>query len=146
MILSAILCGLLFAFDLASFDYGDALMNLSVFGVDNQIDATYFGKAYTWPLMTLAALMTILPIVTFFLYKKRQVQVKLCQLEMLLNVIFVVLVFLYYAPNVQETIFAETVTYKIGIYFPLASLILTLFAIKGIKNDIELLKSVDRIR
>lgn len=146
MFLSAILGGLLFAFDLASFDYGDVMMNLSVFGVDNQVDATYFGGAYTWPLISLAILMTILPVVTSFLYKKREVQVKLCQLEMLFNVIFVVLVFLYYVSNVQETINAEIVIYRIGIYFPLASLIFSLLAIRGVKKDIELLKSVDRIR
>jgi len=146
MFLSAILGGLLFAFNLASFDYGDIMMNLSVFGVDNQIDATCFGTAYTWSLMLLAVLMTALPVVTSFLYKKRQIQVKLCQLEMLINVIFVVLVFLYFVPNVQETINAQIVTYGIGIYLPLASLIFTLLAIRGIKKDIELLKSVDRIR
>lgn len=146
MFLSAILCGLLFAFNLASFDYGDVMMNLSVFGVDNQVDATYFGNAYTWPLMALTVLMTILPVFTSFLYKKREVQVKLCQLGMLLNVVFVVLVLLYYVSNVQETINAEIVTYRIGIYFPLASMIFILLAIRGIKKDIELLKSVDRIR
>lgn len=146
MFLSAILGGLLFAFNLASFDYGDVMMNLSILGVDNQLDATYFGSTYTWPLAVLAVLMTVLPVITSFLYKKREVQVKLCQLEMLLNVIFVVLVFLYYVSDVQETINAEIAIYRIGIYFPLASMIFSLLAIRGVKKDIELLKSVDRIR
>ena len=146
MFLSAILGGLLFAFNLASFDYGDVMMNLSVLGVDNQFDATYFSSTYTWPLAVLAVLMTVLPVITSFLYKKREVQVKLCQLEMLLNVIFVVLVFLYYVSDVQETINAEIAIYRIGIYFPLASMIFSLLAIRGVKKDIELLKSVDRIR
>lgn len=146
MYLSVVLCGLLFSFDLASFDYGSTMMNLSVLGVDNQVDATYFGSGYTWSLLVLTILMTILPVVTSFLYKRRQVQVKLCQLEMLLNVVFVVLVMLYFAPDVKETINAEMEIYKAGMYFPIGSLVFNLLAIRGVKKDIELLKSVDRIR
>lgn len=146
MYISAIISGLLFVFNLASFEYGETSMNLSVLGVDNQIDATYFGDAYTWPLIALSALMIVLPIVTSFLYKKRQSQVKLCQLDILLNVVFVVLVFMYYTSDVQKNINSEDVKYGLGIYIPLVSMILNFLAIKGIKKDIELLKSVDRIR
>lgn len=146
MFLAAVCGGLLFAFDIASFDYGAELMNLSVFNVDNQVDATYFSGTYTWPLVVLAVIMTALPIYTLFRFKKRNHQIKMCQLDMLLNLVFAVLVLLYYVPNIQKTIGSEMVAFKIGTYIPVVSLIFNLLAIKGIRKDIELLRSVDRIR
>ena len=38
------------------------------------------------------------------------------------------------------------VAYFIGMAFPLVNLVLEILAIRGIKKDIELLKSVDRLR
>lgn len=146
MYLSAVLGGLLFASNLASFNYGETMMNLSVLGVDNQFDAQYFSNIYTLPLMILTGLMTIVPVVTSFLYNKRNAQVRLCQFGMLLNVVFVVLVLLYYVPNVKENISSEAFSFGLGMIFPLLSIVFLLFAIRGVKKDIELLKSVDRIR
>ncbi len=146
LFLAAVCSGLLFCFDLASFDYGATMMNLSVFGVDNQVDAAYFSDAYTLPLLVLAVIMTILPVVTLLIYKRRRHQVKLCQLDMLLNLVFAVLVMLYYVSDIQKSINSDVVTFGVGIYMPMASLIFNLLAIRGVKKDIELLRSVDRIR
>lgn len=146
LFLAAVCSGLLFCFDLASFDYGATMMNLSVFGVDNQIDATYFSGLYTLPLEILAAIMTILPVITLFVYKRRHVQVKLCQLDMLITLAFAVLVLLYYVSDIKKSINSEILIFGIGIYLPMVSLIFNILAIRGIKKDIELLRSVDRIR
>jgi len=146
MFLSAILSGLLFFFPLAAFDYGNVTMNLSVLGINNQIDATYFSSTYTWPLIVLTVLMIIIPIFTAFLYKRRQQQVKLCQLDMFLTAVFIGLVLLYYVSDVQTTIASESVSYKFGVIIPLVILVLDVLAIRGVKKDIELLKSVDRLR
>ncbi|MCQ2322847.1 MAG: DUF4293 domain-containing protein [Bacteroidales bacterium] len=146
LFLAAVCSGLLFCFDLASFDYGATMMNLSVLGVDNQIDATYFGSSYTLPLLVMAVIMTILPVITLLMYNRRRRQVKLCQLDMLLNLSFAVLVMLYYISDIQKSINSDIVSFGIAIYIPLASLIFNLLAIRGIKKDIELLRSVDRIR
>lgn len=146
MFLSAVLSGLLFVFSLAAFDYGNIMMNLTVLGVDNQVDATYFSGTYTWPLIVLAVLMTVIPVFTAFLYKRRQQQVKLCQLDMLLTAVFIGLVLLYYVSDVQTTIASESVSYKFGIVIPLINLVLQVLAIRGVRKDIDLLKSVDRLR
>lgn len=146
LFIAAVCSGLLFKFNLASFNYGEIMMNLSVFGVDNQIDATYFSGLYTLPLEILAAIMTILPVITLFIYKRRHVQVMLCQIDMLVTLAFAVLVLLYYVSYIQKSINSEIMTFGIGIYLPMASLIFNILAIRGIKKDIELLRSVDRIR
>lgn len=153
MLLSAIISALLFFTPLASFDDGNSVMNFTIFGIENPADMITLSQSYTWPLIVLAVLMTILPIYTLLRYKKRQHQVKMCHLDMLLNIVFVGMVFLYYEADLLEVITAVEgdtyqleVAYFIGMGIPLVNLILEILAIRGIKKDIELLKSIDRLR
>ena len=153
MLLSAIISALLFFMPLASFEAGGNVMKFTIFGIQNPIETISLSTTYTWPLVVLTALMTVAPIVTLFLYKKRELQVRLCRLTMLVNIIFIGLVFLYYESDIQQVIAAVEgdeyqldVAYFIGMAIPLVNLILEILAIRGIKKDIELLKSVDRLR
>ena len=153
MLLSAIISALLFFMPLASFEAGGNVMKFTIFGIQNPIETISLSTTYTWPLVVLTVLMTVAPIVTLFLYKKRELQVRLCRLTMLVNIIFIGLVFLYYESDIQQVIAAVEgdeyqldVAYFIGMAIPLVNLILEILAIRGIKKDIELLKSVDRLR
>ena len=153
MLLSAIISALLFFTPLVSYNDGTSIMSFTIFGIENHVETLTYSASYTWPLIVLTVLMTILPIYTLFRYKKRQHQVKMCQLDMLLNIIFIGLVFLYYDADIQKVIAAvegETyrldVAYCIGMVIPLVNIVLQMLAIRGIKKDIELLKSVDRLR
>ena len=146
LFMAAAFAGVLFFVPIASFDHGTDLMNLSVYGVEPQVDALYFGSTYALPLLVLAALMLLLPLVVIFLYKKRELQLKLSSLNVFLNAIFCGLIFLYYVSNVQETIAADEVKYYFGTYVPLINMVLSVLAMRWIRKDIELLKSVDRLR
>ena len=153
MLLTAILSALLFFMPLASFVAGDNVMKFTIFGIQNPIDTLTLSKSYTWPLIVLTILMTILPIFAIFKYKKRELQVKLCHLVMLLNLVFIGIVFLYYDNDIQQIIAAVEgdsyeldVAYFFGMVLPLVNLVLEILAVRGIKKDIELLKSVDRLR
>lgn len=153
MLLSAIISALLFFMPLASFNDGVNVMKFTIFGIENPIDTLTISQSYTWPLIALAVLMTILPFYTLLRYKKRQHQVRMCQLDLLVNVVFIGVVFLYYEADIQQVIAAVEgdtyqleVAYFIGMAIPLVSLVLEILAIRGIKKDIELLKSIDRLR
>ena len=153
MLLAAIASALLFFMPLASFNADCNVMKFTIFGIQNPIDTLTLSKSYTWPLMVLAVLMTIIPLYTIFKYKKRELQVKLCHLNMLFNIAFIGIVFLYYDGDIQEIIAAVegdfyelSVAYFFGMLIPLANLVFEILAIRGIKKDIELLKSVDRLR
>ena len=153
MLLSVIITALLFFTPLMSFNANDEVMRFTIFGIKNPIETMSFSATYTWPLVVLTILMTVAPLVTIFLYKKRELQVRLCRLNMLVNIIFIGLVFIYYESDVMSVIFAVEndiytldVAYFIGMAFPLVNLVLEILAIRGIKKDIELLKSVDRLR
>ena len=153
MLLTAIVSALLFFMPLASFEADGNTMDFTVFGIQNPIENISLSTTYTWPLVVLAALMTIVPFFTIFLYKKREKQVRLCRLNMLTNIIFIGLVFLYYEADLLNVIAAVEgdeyqfdVAYFIGAALPLVNLVLEILAIRGIKKDIELLKSIDRLR
>ena len=153
MLLSVIITALLFFTPLMSFNANGEVMRFTIFGIKNPIETMSFSATYTWPLVVLTILMTVAPLVTIFLYKKRELQVRLCRLNMLVNIIFIGLVFIYYESDVMSVIFAVEndiytldVAYFIGMAFPLVNLVLEILAIRGIKKDIERLKSVDRLR
>jgi len=153
MLLSAIVSALLFFMPLASFNAAGNVMKFTIFGIQNPIETISLSTTYTWPLVVLTVLMTLVPLVTIFLYKKRELQVRLCRIDMLLTVIFIGLVFLYYENDLIKIIAAVEgdeyqldVAYFVGMAMPLVSLVLEILAIRGIKKDIELLKSIDRLR
>ncbi len=146
LFLAAVFAGVLFFSPIAAFEHGAEVMKLSVLGVNNQVDAQYFNAIYTLPLLVLTIFVVILPLVTIFMYKKRELQIKLSSLNVFLNAIICGLIFLYYASNVEKTIAAEGVAYLFGTYIPLINMVLSILAMRWIKKDIELIRSVDRLR
>ena len=139
LFLAVVFAGLLFATPIASFDYGNDFMTLTILGVQNQHDALYFSNTYSLPLLALTILMIVIPLFTIFKFKNRNLQLKLSSLTVFLNAIFCV-------SNIQKTIASETVVYSFGAYIPLINMVLAVLAMRWIKKDIELIKSVDRLR
>ena len=146
LFLAVVFAGLLFVCPIASFDYGNDLMTLTILKVENQQDALYFSNTYTLPLLIVTILMSVVPLFTIFKFKNRNLQLKLSSLTVFLNAVFCGLIFLYYTSNIQKTIASETVTYLFGAYIPLINMVLAVLAMRWIKKDIELIKSVDRLR
>lgn len=146
LFLSAVSASLLFFVPIASFGRGNEFMFLSILGVENQVDNIYFGDLYALPLLIVAVLMIIVPIVTIFLFKKRELQLKLSSLNVFINAIFCGLIFLYYASNIEKMLALESISYNFGSYIPLINMVLSLLAMRWIKKDIDLIKSVDRLR
>ena len=146
LFLAAVFAGILFFTPLASFGYGDELMKLTIYGVESQTDAQLFSGIYALPLLLLTILLVVFPFVIIFLYKKRELQCKLSSLNIFLNAVLCGLIFLFYVSDVQKTVSAESVSYLFGTYVPLINMVLSILAMRWIKKDIELIKSVDRLR
>lgn len=133
LFLSAVFAGVLFFVPIALFNVADEVVKLSV--LQNAL-----------PLLILTILMLIVPCVTIFLFKKRELQLKLSSLNVFLNAIFCGLIFLYYSSDFQEKLGAESISYMFGTYIPLINMVLSVLAMRWIRKDIELVKSVDRLR
>ena len=86
--------------------------------------------------------------VTLGMFKKRQVQIKLAKLLLLVQVGFLVAIFFIVDGAVTSLTSgsAATVEYYIGSYLALIPLIFIFLAIKGIKKDEALVRAADRIR
>ncbi len=87
----------------------------------------------------------LLTFATIFLYKKRELQIKLCYMLILLWLVIGLMI--AFCPFVikNENIVNITIHY-FACLIALFAILAAYFAIRFIKKDIELLKSADRIR
>lgn len=93
---------------------------------------------YRHVLTVASGVTALLSAITIFYYKKRPLQVKLCYV--LLFLLTAILAF-------TGIVFgADALKMKFLVIIPLASLILDVLAIQGIKKDDKLVKSLDRLR
>ncbi|QQS30974.1 MAG: DUF4293 domain-containing protein [Sphingobacteriales bacterium] len=91
-------------------------------------------------LVALSALVVIVSLTTVFLYKNRNLQVNLCRLATLL-IAAILGAGIFYALTTPGN---DSPHY--GTAFPLLGAIFVLLAIRGVKNDIKLIRSMDRLR
>lgn len=102
----------------------------------------------TWYIAVLNGVIGLVALVTVFLFTNRKRQMLLGNLNMLLIIAMIVLIFLSVDKNTGAIepgtkLMAE---YKIGAYLPVLMLIFTFLANRFIKKDEELVRSADRIR
>lgn len=100
------------------------------------------------PIAFLALYLGLVSILCIFLYKNRQMQIKLTRVNTLLSItlVFMMLVYLFRIQqgNLRgEPSFPE---FGVAIVFGILGAVSNILANKAIKADEELLKSVDRIR
>lgn len=85
----------------------------------------------------------ILALISLFMFKNRKLQFVLNRLSILVNLILLGIL-LYYLLNVSgEMKISEK---GIGVYLPIVSIFLLVFANRRIQKDENLVKSVDRLR
>ena len=92
----------------------------------------------------LDSLIFVMGLIILLLYKNRNLQVRLCNLNLFLICIFTGTIF-YFADHSKENAEA-TVHYLAGCYFPLIQLVLSVLAIRAIRKDEKLVRSADRLR
>lgn len=83
-------------------------------------------------------------LITIFLFRNRNLQIRLCNLSLLLISGLIGLLF-FTADSVGST-FNHQVVYHMGSYFPMIQLALVFAAARAIKKDEELVRSADRLR
>lgn len=93
--------------------------------------------------MVLNALVLILSLTAIFLYKSRVLQFKLANLIVLFNVVILGLFFLLDFVIIED---GRTISYQIGSFLPVISIIFAYLASHFIKKDEQLVRSADRIR
>lgn len=117
---------------------------LSAFELSNGVD----GQSTLW-MGILLVLATVLPLVTIFLFKNRQLQLRLCGAEVVLLIGAVAFVAIYYwlsSSNALESVEIVHRSFGWAAIMPLLALVLAFMAARGIFKDEILVRSLDRIR
>ena len=107
---------------------------------------------HTWPLVVVNLLVAALALVCIFLYKNRVLQMRVVAVAFLLNVVYVFLLFFWavdkYGDIVWKALEADEmqVSWFVGAYAPIVSIVLFVLAHRAIKRDEEKVRAADRLR
>lgn len=149
LLLVAICSALTLFFPFAHFYEGSVkLSEYAAFGVFNvQSVVLEMSSATVVPIWIFSILGTLLPLIIVFLYKNRKLQIKLVHLTYIIFIAFLILIYMGIS-NVSETLYSDgqEILYHIGFYLPVAAIAFLFLAIRGIKKDEALIRSIDRIR
>lgn len=145
LFLAAVTSGLLFLFPIAWFR--DFTVKLYVTHVQDFVPGSelVFNKYMLLPLLLLAAIVVVLPILILFMYKNMPGQLRMIRLCILFNLVLIGLIFFFYVAQIEAVTVSEA-TYDKGIFLPLIALVFLFLALRGVRKDIKLIRSADRLR
>ncbi|MDR1743248.1 MAG: DUF4293 domain-containing protein [Dysgonamonadaceae bacterium] len=99
----------------------------------------------TWGLLSISCLSAILALVTLFFYKKRKTQVRMT----IVNIVLIVCFYLSLGSRLYIFLSGQMPQFirpGIGLAMPLISIVFCVMAIRSIKADEALVRSLDRLR
>lgn len=131
---------------IAKFNVEGTEVVLSAFGVSDSVGV--LSSMPIWMGIILAA-STLLSLVTIFLFKRRMLQIRLCGVEIALLVGDLALMAFYiyklYASFFENIEWANMII-GVPVIMPIASIVLTVLAMRATLRDELLVRSLDRIR
>lgn len=139
---------LLFLFPyLQFFDNFGVAMAVKVTGIYQGI-STGVVQTESFILQTIATvLIALIPLVTIFNFRDRKKQLKLCYINVVVIILFGI--WLYFTASDAVTSFNKSIHLEnigIGALLVPLSVVFLALAVKGIRKDQKLIKSVDRLR
>ncbi len=136
----------LFFTPLIEFVNNESVFSLGILGLNFQNQQNIITIS-TLPLIIINSMVILLSIISIYSFKNRNLQLKICKINLFLISSFLIFIVMY-SNQIEEKIgsTALNTSFGLGILLPVLSLILTYLAIRGIKKDQELLRSIDRIR
>lgn len=146
LFITAVLTGVMLVLPLAEVIAPDGLLKLTGFGFSDAAGVTVVSAYGLAAVVIVAALLAL---VSIFLFKNRLLQLRLSIVELILLVGIIVFEVYYIWGGVSSIESAggkANLLVGIAAFFPLISIIFTLLAVRGIKKDITLVRSLDRIR
>ncbi|MCK4661216.1 MAG: DUF4293 domain-containing protein [Bacteroidales bacterium] len=134
---------LLFFVPFANFIVDNQIVAYTYQGLGNGFQSTN-GIIPAFPVIIFIIIVFTVSFISIFLYKKRLLQIKLGRINyiFIISLIIYVVLFIFRAKTLLNT----EPNYSFGLLLPLISIILNYLAIRAIRKDDNLIKSVDRIR
>jgi hypothetical protein len=106
---------------------------------------TEFAPHSTWPITALLSVIILIELIAIFLYKNRQLQIRLCVFNLLLMFGIVGLIYFITKSTLSSMEGIKSV-FLWPIVCPMVAIILNYLALKSIQKDENLVRSYDRIR
>lgn len=100
-----------------------------------------------YPLLVVAGFMTILPLVAIFFFMDRKRQRQIATLSIVASAAFAVVLFIKIAninaanPGIMSQEYGV-----LGALLPVVSIVFLILAVRGIKKDEKIIRSIDRLR
>lgn len=117
------------------------LSHSKIAAIDNEL----FTAISTWPITVLLSVIVLIEIGIIFLYKKRQLQIRLSIFNLLLMFGLVGLIF-YFTKTTLHNLEGIKSYFLWPIVCPMISIVLNYLALKAIQKDDNLVRSYERIR
>ncbi len=144
LLIAASLNGLLFIFPLNEILSNNHILSISIMGISEQTGDKSIFIIDLFPLLIINLVALLLSLISLFLFKNRKVQMRLTIYNSIINLSILVLAifYTYQITSIHDVNFG----FSIGLMFPLTGAIFSFLAFRAIKNDDNLVKSIDRIR
>jgi hypothetical protein len=115
--------------------------------MDNGVDTVkYLRVSDHYPSLLIALVMTILPLITIFMFGNRKRQMSMSAMSIFIIGAFIAMT-LNRVTNIRTLVPPPTSeSYWIGGVLPIISIIFLIMAIFGIRKDDKLVRSADRLR
>jgi hypothetical protein len=120
------------------------IISLDVFGCDYTGENGNIMRFSSWSSLFILIPSVLITFISIFLYKKRVLQIRLSIFNIILQIGFIGLMFLYLYLGSNK--FGVDFITELSIILPFAAAIFTFLAIRGIARDEALIRSMNRIR
>jgi len=146
LLTAGILTGSLFFFNMAEMADMEDLYRLNWQGIFQvNADGTMEMMIPGWALSILTILTTAISLITIFLFKKRMIQIRLCAINMGLQLGLSGMIY-YLAKSGAKELGATEVSFNWPLVMPLIAIVFTYLALRNIGKDEALVRSLNRIR
>jgi len=128
--------------------YGETItLHFHSLFVENLVpgDLSPFNDYFTLPLAAGLVLIVLFATISIFLYKKRATQMMWIKVNIFISLIVLGGYFFGYIPFLEKKLVTEAI-YNFNSFLPALILMFLVLALRGVKKDDKLVKSMDRIR
>ncbi len=151
LLLSAVLVGLAIVFPLVEFATYENFVRLSAFSLETATgDEPWQLVSHLWASGILFSATALLNFAVIFLFKRRKLQIRVAHYSFIMKVA-IVAVIVYFSFVIKNDIRESSPDFQgvkpcIGSLFVIIAMVFDWLAIKAIRKDEALVRSVDRIR
>lgn len=144
LLINSILIAVGFNFPIAKFYESARFSSFYLYGLIASDGEIIYPISSFLILIFVLSIIIFTSIITIFRFKNRQYQIKLCNINIIISLIYFLLM-LYFILRFKNALNSD-LTIEFGFVTPLIGVILIYMAKRGIKKDDDLIRSADRIR